>query len=412
MQLFPKLFASLILVSSQPCLASQPLLAEKDLAIVLGTALKPGIKFSDRDNLFPSKWYKTILKSYQETSVGPGLAQENNESQWQLMSIRVVPCQPLVLSSSAEPNTFCYPQLRLIWQPIVSNIKLWGRWFKDYGDDRAIHALYDIDPYLHLPPKDALHLAQLKGEIKKAARDHPGKPPLTPIQGQAYVELRNLVTGAFLAKTHALRDPDLDTKEYQTHGFRPEVLILDGSKLRQRILKFLAHYTSPKAMTDITSFSLPAGREPAHIDEWVMLSFTADGKGDIKPKDVAIHHSHTGELIGKLPAFHSASQLRDDEVLYQQENEFLRNQVFLYAGSQHDELKMRIMDPNQTMIPNTSCSSCHRFNSMRFNFHNLSKFGTDPVEVTERVRRDVAYDLKWFKTLGKPASQQSANYYE
>ena len=405
MQLFPKLIVILILISFQPSLASPPTLAEKDLAIVLGTALKPGIKFSDRDTLFPGEWYKTILKSYQETSVGPALAQENNDAQWQLMSIRVVPCLPLVLSRSAEPNTFCYPQLRLIWQPIVSSIKLWGRWFQDYGDDRAIHALYDIDPYLHLPPKDALRLARLKHQIKKAAEDHPGKPPLPPTQSQEFVAFRNLVTRAYLDETHALRDPELDPEEYQDHGFRPEVLILDGSKLRQRILDFLAHYASPKAMTDITSFSLPKGREPAHIDEWVMLSFSTDAKGGIKPKDVAIHHSHTGELIGKLPAFHRASQLRDGGVLYQQETESLRRQVFLYAGSQHDELKMRIMDPNQTMIPNTSCSSCHRFNSMRFNFHNLSKFGTDPVEVTERVRRDVAYDLHWFKTLGNPTAK-------
>ena len=73
----------------------------------------------------------------------------------------------------------------------------------------------------------------------------------------------------------------------------------------------------------------------------------------------------------------------------------LKKQVFLFNTEEYRDAVQNINDPHMIGVNNTSCASCHRLNSPRFNFHNLSKLGNDDVNVSRRVVNDVDYDLEW-----------------
>jgi len=272
--------------------------------------------------------------------------------------------------------------------------------FHDFGDDRAVHALYDIAAAHYLPAPQAARLIDFKKKINRRIALHSGRPPLIGPDMLEFVRLRNALIKSYLFDIKGLRDPDLSPDDYLEHGFRPELLILDGDKLRHRLTRFLGDVAKPSALNELTSFSLPEGREPALLNEWVFLAFRADERGGIELSPVSIYHARSGVAVGQLPAVHRASQRRDDPSLYEQENNTLRQQVFLYGGEVYDDLKDRILDPNQTMIANTSCSSCHRFNTPGFNFHNLSKFNNEPLEVSKRVVNDVTFDMEWLDRSG------------
>ena len=59
----------------------------------------------------------------------------------------------------------------------------------------------------------------------------------------------------------------------------------------------------------------------------------------------------------------------------------------------------RLNDPYSTLVPHTTCASCHRANGLSFNFHNLSYFEDQPMSVSPRARRDVERDLVWARAL-------------
>jgi hypothetical protein len=56
-----------------------------------------------------------------------------------------------------------------------------------------------------------------------------------------------------------------------------------------------------------------------------------------------------------------------------------------------------INDRALSLVPNTTCGSCHKFNPLRFDFHNLSYLEDRTISVSPRVRFDVERDLQWLE---------------
>ncbi|MCX6130742.1 MAG: hypothetical protein NTX25_16995, partial [Proteobacteria bacterium] len=61
------------------------------------------------------------------------------------------------------------------------------------------------------------------------------------------------------------------------------------------------------------------------------------------------------------------------------------------------EMSPRIQDRQQTLVPNTSCVSCHKLNALRFDFHNFSYLEDRDITISPRVIRDVELDLAWLR---------------
>jgi hypothetical protein len=59
-----------------------------------------------------------------------------------------------------------------------------------------------------------------------------------------------------------------------------------------------------------------------------------------------------------------------------------------------------VADRRRTLVPNTSCASCHKLNGDPFDFHNLSYLDDRDMAVTPRVARDVELDLAWIRARG------------
>lgn len=124
--------------------------AEKDLAILFELFDDPMISAGDVTPIgrtfLPYRWLNTVSQAFQQTDVGDALDSENVYSDWRVVSMRVVPCQPLGIMPAQTSDVLCWPTLRLVWQPVVEDAQAsWGR-VDYYADDRAIHAIYPLQP--------------------------------------------------------------------------------------------------------------------------------------------------------------------------------------------------------------------------------------------------------------------------
>ena len=186
------------------------------------------------------------------------------------------------------------------------------------------------------------------------------------------------------------------------HGQRPE--LTDAATENRFVTKLIAMFNrlAPKtAIKALTAFSLPEGREPAHIDEWVFLAFQGRN-GQIIPEDIKILDKDTGGELLTIGRSESASMLRDDSAIYdlteinpQLENK-LRETVLLFE-TDRSSLATKISDRREILVPNTSCASCHKLNGMNFNFHNFSYFEELDLEIAPRTIQDTALDLLWLR---------------
>ena len=75
----------------------------------------------------------------------------------------------------------------------------------------------------------------------------------------------------------------------------------------------------------------------------------------------------------------------------------IKAQILTSEGLDRFRLSEKINDPEQTLVPNTSCGTCHSFNDLAFNFHALSYFQEMDVTIAPRVKNDVAHDLRWLR---------------
>lgn len=374
--------------------------AQTDIRIAAGDVSAPS-----RDAFLPAALVKLVEDSFKETSVGDAVSMENEFTDWTLVSARVVPCSPLGVVPGLEANILCWPEVRLVWQPILKNFRRYAVILPWFADDRAIHALYDVHPSIVFAGEPAIRAQQVLEKVKAALERNP-TAAISLITSDELIEFkaaRDTVSDALMKKALALRSEKIEAKEYAEVRERPEFNTQDESaKFIARMKSFISQTTSFAALKEMTSFSLPEGREPPQSDEWVFLKYLKQN-GKMTQVDIAVASAIDGrELInmGKAP---KASQMRDDPELHSalenmntRDAEELKKRVLL--SPQESAVKNEVInDRALSHVSNTTCGSCHKFNSLRFDFHNLSYLEDRTVSVSPRVKFDVLRDMQWLE---------------
>ena len=360
----------------------------KDIAIVLPARGDQGL-FMDQE-LFPEPWWNDLLAAYARTSVGAALDVENQRSDWRLVAMRFAPCQPLLPYLSPRNSTLCQPEIRLIWQPVQQQWRQ-GRWLT-YADDRAIHALYRVDGEAALGPEAS---KVWRGLARRAES-------LSTAEELQYAALNVVVAVELLRQLKDLR-AEGPVDRYDGIGERPE--IADPAQARNFLVKlhrFLGQHAKPQLLTQLTTFSLPEGRNPPLIDEWVFLAFVPAQQGQrLQPQTLAVRSKHDGRLLAEYGFAARASVRRDEAVLQDRldaagdgEREELQDAV-IWTFAERASKGARIADPEQTHVAHTSCISCHKLGGSSFNLHNLSYLEEESIAVSPRVEKDVARELRW-----------------
>ncbi|MDQ3231004.1 MAG: hypothetical protein M3Q07_04215 [Pseudobdellovibrionaceae bacterium] len=367
-------------------------LGPKDLAIALPMTFRE----LPRDTLFPRTWFQTISNGFSQTSVGSALETESPYADWQVVSLRLAPCAPLGQTPvGADQN--CWPEIRLVWQPVQRKIRLHERYMENAGDDRAVHALYPVEPARFLNASDAL---RVQTHIRTLTE---GKA-LDAASRKEFQSARDLVLRELLPAITNLRERTLPAAVFLGFGIRPEA---DDSSLQksfgQRLTNFLNRWASPPDLRTLTAFSLPEGREPAHLDEWVFLAFRGE-KNRLIPDPILIRSARDGRVLANLGPSMRGSQNRDDDKLYDLLNgsfdaEELASSVMLRVND-IERLTPVVRDRERLLVANTSCVSCHKMNDLRFDFHNFSYLEDRDITISPRVKRDVELDLIWLQKAG------------
>ena len=65
------------------------------------------------------------------------------------------------------------------------------------------------------------------------------------------------------------------------------------------------------------------------------------------------------------------------------------------SSADRESVASLVNDPNQTLVPNSGCASCHSLNEFTFDFHNLSYLQEMDMTISDRVVNDVEHDLNW-----------------
>lgn len=363
-----------------------------DIAIILP---KDKVGLGVKSGLLDPAWYKKVKDGFSRTSVGDALENENYFDDWQIVSLRIVPCSPLGVSPKQNIDQFCWPELRIVWQPILVKDNP-GRQ-PNFADDRAIHALYDIDPKLYVSSAAAQVALGVKSEIATSLAKGLS-PSISSSELQAFTEVRNRTASRFLEEVKLLRSTNgFDVIEVRSEFQNESISRQFVDKLRN----FLAKVSPRSGIKVLTAFSLPEGRDPSGIDEWVFLKFMGVD-GHLKPVKIELFSATTAAKIYDFGLSPRGSMQRDDPAIYDwldrnPNDEILKNVMVFGDKKSHSQIANR----KEILVENTSCASCHKLNSDKFNFHALSYLGIDELEVSPRVKKDVELDLLWIKNFLK-----------
>jgi len=360
----------------------------KDIAIILPAHGEDGLSMDQA--LLPSPWWNDLRAAYAQTSVGPALDVENQRSDWRLVAMRFAPCQPLLPYISPRNHTLCQPELRLIWQPVQQQWRQ-GRWLA-YADDRAIHALYRIDGEAALGPEAS---KVWRGLAQRAAS-------LSAAEELQYAALNAAVAAELLSQLKGLRGEG-PVARYDGIGERPECADpAQAGKFLVKLRRFLGQHAKPQLLTQLTTFSLPEGRNPPLIDEWVFLAFVPAQQGQrLQPQALSVRSRHDGRLLAEYGFAARASVRRDEAVLQGKldaAGDGVRDELqdaVIWTFAERASKGARIADPEQTHVAHTSCVSCHKLGDTGFNLHNLSYLEEGDIAVSPRVEKDVARELLW-----------------
>ena len=376
--------------------------AEKDLAILFELFDAPVVSAGDVTpvgrTFLPYRWLYKVSEAFKQTDVGDALDEENFYEEWRVVSMRVVPCQPMGIMQSQDPDVLCWPTLRLVWQPVVENAQAsWGT-VDYYADDRAIHAIYPLKPRTVTGQIVDSNIPELVGnKVQQRATVSDISDRLL----QEFSELRDSTTTYFLSQTEALRSDELPTGSWREHGTRPEIFMDDFEQtaFRVRIRDFMGEFALPNDLKELTAFSLPAGRSPAHSDIWVFLQF--EGKeGEIHQRDLTVLSPDDGRELVNIGPSQTVSMAVEDPVVQaaiDAGNTELED-VVIIDPEDVEELGDAMADPDQFFVPNTSCASCHRLNNIRFDFHSLSHLEDGNMTISPRVVGDVERELWWVRS--------------
>ena len=158
-------------------------------------------------------------------------------------------------------------------------------------------------------------------------------------------------------------------------------------------------FALPDDLVELTAFSLPEGRSPAHSDIWVFLQF--EGKeGELYQKDLTVLSPNDGRELINMGLDQTVSMAVEDDAVQQAINagNTELEELVIIDPEDVDTLGDAMADPDQFFVPNTSCASCHRLNDIRFDFHSLSHLEDGNVTISPRVVGDVERELWWVRS--------------
>lgn len=362
----------------------------QDLAILLPMDERDPIKASETlagAPLLGRDWLRTVEAAFERTPVENALAVENIYEDWQVVSLRISPCAALGVAPFQDVDALCWPEVRLVLQPIVPNLRLTWKRFDHYADDRAIHAIY---PWAAPGRERAIRIGQRLAQGL----------PIDAADRQAHARDLAAAVDDLVAEVLALRAPGLPATALGDLDLRAETVRDPASAQRflGRLRAFLSRRAARPMLRKMTAFSLPEGRVPALQDAWIFVAFTGDGSGALAQQDLEVFSARTGQVLATMPQFQHVDTGFEDPVLQQAAvgdvGDALREQV-IFEFANRAGLVEKITDPAQTLVPNTTCASCHRLNRIAFDFHNLSHLEERPHTISPRVAADVASELAW-----------------
>ena len=379
--------------------------SESDYAIVLGVLDDPVVQGSMADAqgqpLLPQWWVSTVSDAYLGTDVDDALALENFYDQWRLVSIRVSPCAPLGVAPYQDIDQLCWPTVRLVWQPVVEDLRLlWGVQTDFYADDRAIHAIY---PLAARERDGSLIGGGLRQEVAGYLKGGALPYVIPNATRAAFSEQRDSTADWLIGVVHWLRESELRQGSYSGFGVRPELMVGGqvAADFESRLTAFLAELAQNQYLDELTSFSLPEGRMPGSADSWVFVGFDGN-EGSPRLKSLSVIGRESGRELINIGLSQTVAVGGEDAVIeeaLERGNPELRDSLII-TGDDIASMTEDVADPYEFLVPNTSCGSCHRMNNdLRFNFHAFSGFENDGTTVSRRVERDVARDIAW--TLGR-----------
>jgi hypothetical protein len=373
----------------------------QDLAIVLPPYQDKSLSIEMFGSGFwNANWSKTIEAGFEKSSVGKALSNENEPQDWRLVAIRVVPCQPFgTVVKNTDLSVFCWPELRLVWQPVLFGLNIFGRNTNQFADDRAFHAIYQ--------PEASAMGASSKAIFDKIQRASKGELiQIQPSELATFQKMQRELAQKLMSSVFELRAANVSEQRLALRLEREEAVDSGNQALYfSKLRLFLGKWAMTSSLKAITAFSLPEGRDAPTLDEWVFLSFDGDTQGNLKLAPMQVHSPLDGRLILDLPNPIIGSQLREDPSLYDWAAARKTNPIdvaelaglTLMWDQNANVIKKKISDRSQLLVPNTTCASCHRINDTKFNFHNLSYFEDQSVNISTRVINDVALDQKWLK---------------
>lgn len=384
----PPSSASQDLIPSKGDRASYDFPAERDLALL----------FPQEDALLrwidhlPSAWLNQVSDALEASELAEDISLESWEEDWKLVSARITPCQPLGrIADPEELDALCWPQVRLVWQPIVEDLTITGVVRPFYADDRAIHTLFFVTP--------------THPELETAfERIEQGLTWLNwqPSEREAFQNARDLEAKNLMFELQALRGTE---GPYEQIKERPELYTaLLATPFFEAFSSFLTQHCQPEQLHELTAFSLPLGRSPASADLWSFVAFSGS-LGVLTQSPLTVRDAHSGHSLFSFPESEDVTTGHGDRELLEalpQLSDSARQALLSQVITDTDELSekgARINDPYQTTVAHTTCASCHRANNINFNFHNLSYLEDQRMNVSPRVHADVGRDLSLARIL-------------
>ena len=145
-----------------------------------------------------------MKEAYEDTDVGSAFGDESHDSEWRVVSIRIAPCSPLGSHFGDRPSQLCWPEVRLILQPVIHDHHIGWKTVDAFSDDRAIHALYHVfEPSLvtqsrHVVEQIKQRLGETRGDVPQSCVD--------------FERLRDASFRYLLDEVYALRDQTLTSE--------------------------------------------------------------------------------------------------------------------------------------------------------------------------------------------------------
>ena len=351
-------------------------------------------------DMIPESWVKSVEEALANSEIDEDISDENYIEDWRLVSMRVSPCSPLGhVADREEIDRLCWPGVRLVFQPIIKRISILGIIRDYYADDRAIHALYRLG-------HEEESLAKVTAQIKDGVRLTEIDPELL----ERFELRRDQIAKEMVKQVMSLR---LTGESYTEAQERPEFYDpqLEEQFIDRLIGQILVPYCQPQALHELTSFSLPLGRNPASAELWSFVAFSQENDV-LKQTPILVKSRIDGSELfrfegeGALMSEDVTTSQGDYElelaldVLPSEVSEQLEAQVIVDTKIRDPKLD-EINDPYQTLVSHTTCSSCHRANLLNFDFHNFSYFEDNPITISPRTIADVERDREWVSTLLK-----------